>query len=146
MAGATLLTADDEVVERPSDCETLRVELLVEPLLTERLELLPLTLRLELLPVLLPTERLELVPATLRLELELLLPTLRLDADTLRLKEVPATLLSGVALVVTDLEATELEPELTLRLLLEPNAAVLPDTVRLRFLSQPPPFTLRLGV
>ncbi len=136
MAGVTLLTADDEVVERPSDCETLRVELLAEPLLTERLELLPLTLRLEL----------ELLLPTLRLELELLLPTLRLDADTLRLEEVPVTLLSGVALVVTDLEATGFEAELTLRLLLEPNAAVLPDAVRLRFLSQPPPFTLRLGV
>ena len=101
-------------------------------LLTERLELLPLT------------ERLELDPATLRLELELLFPTLRLDddADTLRLDDEPATLLSGVAFVVTDLEATP-EAELTLRLLLEPNAAVLPDTVRLRFLSHPPPLTLR---
>ena len=113
-------------------------------LLTERLELDPATLRLELDPA---TLRLELDPATLRLELELLFPTLRLDADadTLRLDDEPATLLSGVAFVVTDLEATP-EAELTLRLLLEPNAAVLPDTVRLRFLSHPPPLTLRLGV
>ena len=118
VAGVTLLT--DELLDC---CETLRVELEL---------LLPATLRLELL---LPaTLRLELLPATLRLEL---LPA------TLRLVEEPATLRLSVELPETDLDAT---PDVvTVRLALEPNAGRL-LVLRLRFLSHPPLFILRLGV
>lgn len=101
------------------DCDTLRVELE------------PATLRLELEPA---TLRLALVPDTLRLEDE---------AATLRPDEEPDTALSGLEL--TDLDATELDV-LTVRFALEPNAAVLPETLRLRSLSHPPLFILRLGV
>ena len=117
VAGVTLLT--DELLDC---CETLRVELEL---------LLPATLRLELLPA---TLRLELLPATLRLEL---LPA------TLRLVEEPATLRLSVELPETDLDAT---PDVvTVRLALEPNAGRL-LVLRLRFLSHPPLFILRLGV
>lgn len=127
VAGATLLTEDEELLL--PDCDTLRVELE------------PDTLRLELEPA---TLRLELEPDTLRLELEEEADTLRLDEDaaTLRLDEEPDTALSG--LEFTDLEATLLL--LTVRLALEPNAAVRLDTLPLRFLSHPPLLILRLGV
>lgn len=119
VAGATLRTDD----EFPLCCETLRVELeVLLPVLTLRLELDPATLRLEL------------DPATLRLEL---LPA------TLRLAEVPATLRPS-ELPETDLDATP-EVVLTVRLALEPNAGRL-VVLRLRFLSHPPLFILRLGV
>ena len=101
-------------------------------LLTLRLELDPATLRLELDPA---TLRLELDPATLRLEL---LPA------TLRLAEEPATLRLSVELAVTDLDATP-DAVLTVRLALEPNAGRL-AVLRLRFLSHPPLFILRLGL
>ena len=126
VAGVTLLT--DELLDC---CETLRVELELLLPATLRLELLPATLRLELLPA---TLRLELLPATLRLEL---LPA------TLRLVEEPATLRLSVELPETDLDAT---PDVvTVRLALEPNAGRL-LVLRLRFLSHPPLFILRLGV
>ena len=148
VAGATLLT--DELL----DCElTLRLELeLVVP--TLRLELLvlePATLRL-LLELVVPTLRLELLPATLRLEL--LVPelaTLRLllefEAPTLRLELEDATLRLGddAAVLLTDLDATEPEAVLTVRLALEPDIAIR-SVERLRFLSHPPPFILRLGL
>ena len=120
VAGVTLRT-DDELL---FCCETLRVEL--------EAVLLLLTLRLELDPA---TLRLELDPATLRLEL---LPA------TLRLAEEPATLRPSVELAVTDLEATP-DAVLTVRLALEPNAGRL-AVLRLRFLSHPPLFILRLGL
>ena len=130
VAGATLLTDEEDVL--PFCCETLRVELEVVLLvLTLRVELLPATLRLELDPA---TLRLELLPATLRLELE---------PATLRLAEVPDTLRPS-ELPETDLDATP-EVVLTVRLALEPNAGRL-DVLRLRFLSHPPLFILRLGV
>lgn len=129
VAGVTLRT-DDELL---FCCETLRVELeAVLLLLTLRLELDPATLRLELDPA---TLRLELDPATLRLEL---LPA------TLRLAEEPATLRLSVELAVTDLDATP-DAVLTVRLALEPNAGRL-AVLRLRFLSHPPLFILRLGL
>ena len=119
VAGATLRTDD----EFPLCCETLRVELeVLLPVLTLRLELDPATLRLELDPAML---RLELLPATLRLA------------------EVPATLRPS-ELPETDLDATP-EVVLTVRLALEPNAGRL-VVLRLRFLSHPPLFILRLGV
>ena len=94
------------------------------------------TLRVELEAVLLLlTLRLELDPATLRLEL---LPA------TLRLAEEPATLRPSVELAVTDLDATP-DAVLTVRLALEPNAGRL-AVLRLRFLSHPPLFILRLGL
>lgn len=120
VAGVTLRT-DDELL---FCCETLRVEL--------EAVLLLLTLRLELDPA---TLRLELDPATLRLEL---LPA------TLRLAEEPATLRPSVELAVTDLDATP-DAVLTVRLALEPNAGRL-AVLRLRFLSHPPLFILRLGL
>ena len=130
VAGATLLTDEEDVL--PFCCETLRVELEVVLLvLTLRVELLPATLRLELDPA---TLRLELLPATLRLELE---------PATLRLAEVPDTLRPS-ELPETDLDATP-EVVLTVRLALEPNAGRL-VVLRLRFLSHPPLFILRLGV
>ena len=130
VAGATLLTDEEDVL--PFCCETLRVELeVVLPVLTLRVELLPATLRLELDPA---TLRLELLPATLRLELE---------PATLRLAEVPDTLRPS-ELPETDLDATP-EVVLTVRLALEPNAGRL-VVLRLRFLSHPPLFILRLGV
>jgi hypothetical protein len=122
VAGATLLTDEEDEVEL---CDTLR------------LELLPDTLRLLLEPVAL---RLELLPDALRLELLLL--TLRVDEDaaTLRLDDEPATLLCCAALPDLDTDAA-----LTVRLLLDPNDAVR-DVLALRLRSQPPPFTLRLGL
>lgn len=130
VAGATLLTDDEDVL--PFCVETLRVELeVVLLLLTLRVELLPATLRLELDPA---TLRLELLPATLRLEL--LPATLRLveEPDTVRLSELPAT----------DLDDTP-DAVVTVRLALEPNAGRL-AVLRLRFLSHPPLFILRLGM
>lgn len=121
VAGATLLTDDEDVL--PFCVETLRVELeVVLLLLTLRLELLPATLRLELDPA---TLRLELLPATLRLVEE---------PDTVRLSELPAT----------DLDDTP-DAVVTVRLALEPNAGRL-AVLRLRFLSHPPLFILRLGL
>lgn len=121
VAGATLLTDDEDVL--PFCVETLRVELeVVLLLLTLRLELLPATLRLELDPA---TLRLELLPATLRLVEE---------PDTVRLSELPAT----------DLDDTP-DAVVTVRLALEPNAGRL-AVLRLRFLSHPPLFILRLGM
>ena len=94
------------------------------------------TLRVELEAVLLLlTLRLELDPATLRLEL---------DPATLRLADEPATLRPSVELAVTDLDATP-DAVLTVRLALEPNAGRL-AVLRLRFLSHPPLFILRLGL
>ena len=113
------------------DCDTLRLELLPDTL---RLELEPAALRLVLL-LPLDTLRLELLPDTLRLADE---------PDTLRF-ELLATLLSEDVAVPTVLEATELDVRLTLRLLLEANAAVR-SVLRLRFLSHPPLLILRLGV
>ena len=101
------------------------------PVLTLRVELLPATLRLELDPA---TLRLELLPATLRLELEPATLRLAEEPDTLRPSELPET----------DLDATP-EVVLTVRLALEPNAGRL-VVLRLRFLSHPPLFILRLGV
>ena len=118
VAGATLLT--DEVL--PDCVDTLRVELL------------PATLRLELLPA---TLRLELLPATLRLEL---LPA------TLRLVDEPATLRLEVEASPTDLDAMPDEAEVTVRLVLDPNAAVRLVVLRLRLRSHPPLLILRLGV
>ena len=118
VAGATLRTACELF-----DCDTLRLE--VEPD-TLRLELLPATLRLELLP-----------------------DTLRLDDEpaTVRLEDEPDTVLSGLALLpFTDLEATVFDVRLTLRLLLDENAATVRSVLRLRFLSHPPLLILRLGV
>lgn len=135
VAGATLLT--DEL---PDCVLTLRLELeLVDPTLRLELELEPATLRLEL-ELLLPTLRLllELVAPTLRLLLELEAPTLRLllEAATLRLGDVEA------AEPLTDLDATP-DAVVTVRLALEPDIAIRSVVERLRFLSQPPPFTLR---
>lgn len=117
VAGATLLTDDEDVL--PFCVETLRLELLPATL---RLELDPATLRLELDPA---TLRLELLPATLRLVEE---------PDTVRLSELPAT----------DLDDTP-DAVVTVRLALEPNAGRL-AVLRLRFLSHPPLFILRLGL
>ena len=130
---------------------TLRLELLLAEL--ERLDVAgatlltdePLldccdTLRVELLPEV-DTLRVELLPelATLRLELE--------PAETLRLELEPAeTLRLSLEVLAADLEAM-LEVRVTLRLELEPNEAErLAVELRLRFLSQPPPFILRLGL
>lgn len=127
VAGATLRTACELF-----DCDTLRLE--VEPD-TLRLELLPATLRLELEPA---TLRLELLPDTLRLDDE---------PATVRLEDEPDTVLSGLALLpFTDLEATVFDVRLTLRLLLDENAATVRSVLRLRFLSHPPLLILRLGV
>ena len=135
MAGATLLTADDDVLP---DCVTLRLD---EEPDTLRLDEEPETLRLDEEP---ETLRLDDEAPTLRLDDEA--PTLRLDdeAPTLRLDD-EATLRSELEL--TDLEATEFDVErLTERSLLEPDIATRPVVLRLRFLSHPPPLTLRLGV
>ena len=113
MAGATLLTADED--ELLPDCDTLRLD--DDP----------------------DTLRLDDVPDTLRLELEF-------EAATLRFELEAATLRFELELPFTDLEATEeLVELLTLRLLLVPEMATRSEE-RLRFLSHPPPFTLRLGV
>lgn len=119
VAGATLLT---EEVLLPDCDDTLRVELLPPTL---RVELLPATLRLELLP---PTLRLELLPPTLRLEL------------------LPATLRLADEASPTDLDAMPDEAEVTVRLALDPNAAVRLVVLRLRLRSHPPLLILRLGV
>lgn len=107
------------------------------PLLTLRLELElalePATLRLELDPA---TLRLLLLPATLRLAL---------DPATLRLLEEAATLRPSPDVLFTDLDAT-LDAGVTERLALDPNEALRFEVLRLRFLSHPPPFTLRLGL
>ena len=136
VAGATLLT-DDELLP---DCDTLRLEL----------ELVLLTLRLELeLPELTLRLELELLELTLRLELELLELTLRLELElpllTLRLEDVPDTLRPDAEPEVpfTDLDATEFDDLLTLRLLLEPDIATRSVVVRLRLRSQPPLLILR---
>lgn len=122
VAGATLLTPDDEV----PDCDdTLRLELELLPLLTLRLD------------DELDTLRLELEPLTLRDED---------DAATLRDEDDAATLRFEPAFPDADLEATPSAVErLTLRLLLDADIATR-SVERLRFLSHPPPLMLRLGV
>ena len=137
VAGATLLTDDelpdcDDTLRLDDELDTLRLELELE------LETLRLELEFEL-----DTLRLELEVEldTLRLALLLLaVLTLRFEEElTLRpADEVPEPLL-------TDLDATGLAL-LTLRLALVPENAIRSVVVRLRFLSHPPPLTLRLGV
>ena len=119
---------------------TLRLELLLAEL--ERLDVAGATLLTEeVLPDCVDTLRVELLPelATLRLELE--------PAETLRVELEPAeTLRLSLEVLAADLEAM-LEVRVTLRLELEPNEAErLAVELRLRFLSQPPPFILRLGL
>ena len=86
---------------------------------------------------------------TLRLELEVVLLTLRLELElpllTLRLDDVPDTLRPDAEPEVpfTDLDATEFDDLLTLRLLLEPDIATRSVVVRLRLRSQPPLLILR---
>ncbi|WP_289458212.1 hypothetical protein, partial [Klebsiella pneumoniae] len=76
-------------------------------------------------------------PATLRLEVEP--PTLRLELllATLRLEVEAAAVRLSLDVLFTDLEAILLDAGVTLRLELDPNAAVRLAVLRLRFLSQP---------
>ena len=124
----------DELLLLTERVELERLDVAGVTLLTDELLDCCETLRVELELLLPATLRLELLPATLRLEL---LPA------TLRLVEEPATLRLSVELPETDLDAT---PDVvTVRLALEPNAGRL-LVLRLRFLSHPPLFILRLGV
>ena len=84
------------------------------------------------------------LPATLRLELEPATLRLELEPATLRLEVEPDTLRPSADEPLTDLEATP-EDWVTLRLALVPNAVRF-EVLPLRFLSHPPPFTLRLGL
>jgi hypothetical protein len=90
-------------------------------------------------------ERLDVAGATLLTEDD----ELPADCDSLRL-ELLATERSDEDSepdLDTDLVAEELEPErLMLRSLLEADNELRSEAVRLRSLSHPPPFTLRLGV
>jgi hypothetical protein len=91
-------------------------------------------------------ERLDVAGATLLTEEDDEVPA---DCDSLRL-EFLATVRSDEDSepdLDTDLETEEVEPErLMLRSLLELETAIRSDVARLRSLSHPPPFTLRLGV
>lgn len=91
-------------------------------------------------------ERLDVAGATLLTDEDEELPA---DCDSLRLEflAIERSDEDSESALDTDLEAEELEPErLMLRSLLEPENDLRSEVARLRSLSHPPPFTLRLGV